>query len=73
MELDATNVFVVGGVLLIVGAGSWLFVGSFLVWALWQVALYYVVLVVVAVAMYGALFVAVRGEGRSSGDGPIER
>ena len=67
MRFDATNALVTSGVVLIVGAGSWLLVGSFLVWALWQLVAFYVVLVAVAAAMYGALFLAVgRSEGKST-------
>lgn len=59
--MDGTNLLVFGGVLLIVAAGAWQFIGAFLVWAFWQVVLYYVVLAIVAGALYGALFVAVGG------------
>ena len=61
-DVDGTNVLVAGGVLLVVGAGAWQFIGTFLVWALWQVALYYLVLLVVALAIYALLFVIVGGE-----------
>ena len=60
--VDGTNVLVAGGVLLVVGAGAWQFIGTFLVWAFWQVALYYLVLSVVALALYALLFVFVGSE-----------
>lgn len=61
-DVDGTNVLVAGGVLLVVGAGAWQFIGTFLVWAFWQVALYYVVLLVVALAIYALLFLVAGGE-----------
>ena len=64
--MDATDALVTGGVVLIVGAGAWLIVGSYLVWALWQLVAFYVVLVAVAVAMYGAPFLAVGRSTRGS-------
>lgn len=62
IRLDGTQLLVFGGVLLIVGAGTWQFIGAFLVWAIWQVVLYYVLLVLVAAALYGALYVVVDRE-----------
>ena len=69
VQLDGTNLLVFGGVLLIVAAGAWQFIGAFLVWAFWQVVLYYVLLALVAVALYGALFLAVGGQDPVAGDG----
>lgn len=62
IRLDGTNILVFGGVLLIAAAGSWQFIGTYLLWAVWQVVLYYVVLAVVAGAIYGGLFLAVGGK-----------
>lgn len=56
MKVDATNVLVVAGAPVILGGGAWLLVGPYLVWALVQLALFFLVLAVVAVAMYGVLF-----------------
>ena len=73
MRIDATNVLVAGGVLLIVGAGTWLVVGPALVRALWQIVVFCAVLAAVAAAMYGALYLAVgQGEGESPGDRTID-
>lgn len=66
IRLDGTNLLVALGILLIVGAGAWQFIGAFLMWALWQVVAYYLVLAVVAAAVYGMLFAAVGPEGRGS-------
>lgn len=73
MKFDGTKLLVTGGVLLIGGAAVWRFVGSFVLWALWQVALYYLVLIVVALVMYGGLYLAVGREERPSKDVVIER
>ena len=66
VRLDGTNLFVALGILLIVGAGAWQFIGAFLLWALWQVVAYYLILAAVAAALYGVLFATVRSEGRDS-------
>lgn len=63
MRSDWTNLLVVGGIVFILGVASWQFIGSFLVWALWQIAVYYVILLVVAVALYAVLFLAVGRDG----------
>lgn len=68
-RIDGTNLLVFGGVLVIVGAGTWQFIGAFLVWAIWQVVLYYVLLVVVAAVLYGALYAVVNGRGERSTSG----
>ena len=70
MRIDATNAMVAAGVLLIVGTGSWLVVGSALVWAVWQLVAFYALLGVVAATLYGVLFLAV---GRDDGDSPRDR
>ena len=69
-RFDGTNLLVFGGVLLIVGAGTWQFIGAFLVWAIWQVVLYYVLLVVIAAVFYGALHLVANGRSGSSTSGP---
>ena len=61
-RVDGTNLLVIGGVLFVVGAGSWTYIGTFLVWAFWQVALYFLTLFVVSVGVYVLLLVVVAGE-----------
>lgn len=63
MDYDLTNVLVVGGIVVVLGVASWQFVGGFLVWALWQVALYGLILLAVGAVVYLGLFVAV-GRGK---------
>lgn len=59
MKLDATNVLVFGAILVLVAVASWQLVGSVLVWAVWQVFLFYVLLVTIAGLLYVGLHVAV--------------
>ena len=61
-KFDATNALVFGTIVLLIAAASWQLIGSFVLWAAWQVFLYYVLLVTVAALLFLGLHVAFGGE-----------
>lgn len=58
IRLDPTNALVFGVILLMVAAASWYFIGWLLVWAAWQVFLYFVLLATLAGLFYFGLHLA---------------
>lgn len=60
MNVTTTQLGVIGAIFFIVGVASWQFIGTFLVWAAWQLVLYYAVLAVVGALLYWGLAVATR-------------
>ena len=60
MNISATQLAVIGGIFFLVGVASWQFIGTFLVWAAWQLVLYYAILAVVGALLYWGLATAAR-------------